>query len=64
MGKWVTKCSVNILAPVPVKCQENKTYSPRGFTPWMKRRQLAFSQGQIILEHSCVERRELGLLSD
>jgi len=62
MGRWVTKYSVNILAPVPMECQENKTYSPRGFTQWMKRRELAFSQGHC--ENSWVERREWGLLPD
>ena len=62
MGKWVTKCSVNILAPWTPGVSRKQTYSPRGCTQWMKRRELAFSQGHR--EHSWVERRELGLLSD
>ena len=46
----------------PLECPENKTYSPRGRTQWMRRRGWAFSQGHC--EHSWVERRELGFLSD
>ena len=42
--------------------KNNKAYSPRGSTQWMRRREWAFSQGHC--EHSWVERRELGLLSD
>ena len=31
IGKWVTKCSVIILAHEPLECQENKTYvQPKG----------------------------------
>jgi len=30
MGKWVTKCPVNILAHEPLECQENKTLQPKG----------------------------------
>ena len=53
---------INIQPHGPLECQENKTYSPRRCTQWMKRRELAFSQGHC--EHSWVERRKVGLLSD
>ena len=62
MGKWVTKCSVNILAPWTPGVSRKQNLQPKGCTQWMKRRELAFSQGHC--EHSWVERRGLGLLCD
>ena len=61
MGKWVIKCSLNVFMN-PWSVKNNKTYSLRRCTEWMRRREWAFSQGHH--ENSWAERRELGLLSD